>query len=107
MLAEKTTVTTNFCGDVILPFQHAQNPLKKVLHTSKMVYNLVSIGRLAKNGIESHLRRREIRLILGSNSILIGSAIRDLGSGMIILPDPESQHLEEQTLVTRNAQSTT
>ena len=95
MLAHNTSVKTNFCGNVILPFDHANIRLKRALYIPNLGYNLASTGRLADNGIESHFRRHDFCLMLQADQSFIGAGQRNLGSGMYVLPEPQLQDLEE------------
>ena len=95
ILADNTLVQTNLCGDVILPFEHVNIRLKRALYIPNLGYNLVSIGRLADNGIESHFRRHDVRLMLEADKYFIGAGQRNLDSGMYILPEPQLQDSEE------------
>ena len=95
MLADNTSIKASFCGDVILPFDHADIRLKRALYIPNLGYNLVSTGRLADNGIESHFRRHDVRLMLELDRSFIGAGQRNLDSGMYMLPEPELQNLEE------------
>ena len=95
MLADNTSVKASFCGDVILPFDHANIRLKRALCIPNLGYNLVSTGRLADNGIESLFRRHEVRLMLEADQSFIGAGQRNMHSGMYMLPEPQLQDLEE------------
>lgn len=55
LLADKSSITASQRGEVILPFDNANIRLKHVLHIPGLGYNLVSVGRLADNGISSLL----------------------------------------------------
>lgn len=105
MLADKTSVTAHVSGEVILPFEHANIRLKDVLHIPSMGYNLVSTGRLADNGIESHFRRNDVCLTLETDAFYVGSGTRDQSSRMYMLPHPQSHSSwEEQAFVATSVQ---
>lgn len=104
-LAGKTTVTTNICGEIILPFEKVNIRLQKALYIPQMGYNLVSTGCLADNCIESYFGRTEVRLIMAGDGSSVGSGLRDGRSGMYKLPDSETHALEEKTFVTAEAHS--
>lgn len=84
----------------MFPFEPANIRLKKVLHIPSKGYNLVSTGLLADNGIESHFRLSYVHLMLGADSVFIGSGARNVKYGMYFLPESESHTLEVQSLET-------
>ena len=65
MLADKYSVIYRVSGEVILPFENSNVHLRNVLYIPELGYNLLSTGRFADNGIESHYRRRDVLLNLG------------------------------------------
>ena len=93
LLANKSSVETNQCGEVILPFENANVRLRRVLYIPKLGYNLVSTGRLADNGIESHFCRTNVRLVLEENRFFVGSGDRNSKSRMYMLPEPMSHSI--------------
>lgn len=86
-MADKSTVTSNKLGEVILFFKHVNIRLQKVLYVPSMGYNLVSTGRLADNGIESLFRRHDFVLQLESDATTIGQGDRDSSSGLYVFPN--------------------
>lgn len=88
MLADKSSVSANYCGDGILHLANADIHLKRVLYILEMGYNLVSTGRLVDKGIESHFGRTEVRLVLESNNFFHGPGPRVAISGMFTLNEP-------------------
>lgn len=72
LLADKSSVVASKCGEVIIPFEHADIRLGKVLLIPGLEYNLVSVGRLADNGIESIFRKIEVLLKFGSKTSWLG-----------------------------------
>ena len=105
-LADKTCVKSNYCGDVLLPFQNANVRLKRALYIPNLGYNLVSTGRLADNGIESHFRRDDVQLVLQQDEFVIGHGYRDTETGMYMLPEPLTHHTAEVVTVSSANEST-
>lgn len=64
MLANKTSVESEYYGNVILPFENANVRLQRALYVPNLGYNLVSSGILADNGIETHFRREDVQIVL-------------------------------------------
>lgn len=98
VLADKTTVSSNKCGDVVLPFENANIRLKNTFLVPNLGYNLVSTGRLADNGIESHFRRNDVRLLIEKDGFLIGTGKRDTDTSLYMLPEPVNQESNNQAL---------
>ena len=88
MLADKSSVTASMHGDVILPFRNANIRLKSVLYLPNLGYNLVSVGCLGDNGIDSHFTRVSVKLCLESKVFIIGHGMRDKATGLYLLPTP-------------------
>ena len=84
LLPNKMSVTATQMGEVLLPFENANIRLGKVLYIPNLGNNLVSTGKLTDNGIESHFRRFDVRLILESTSFFVGNGNRDSGCGMYV-----------------------
>ena len=105
MLADKRSVNSNQCGDVIIPFQNANIRLKGALLVPNLGYNLVSTGRLADNGIESHFRRRDVQLSLEESRFVVGCGERDEETGMYMLPEPISQSVPATAMVASTSES--
>lgn len=76
LLADKSSVTASKRGQVILPFEHANIRLKEVLLISGLGYNLVSVGRLADNGIESLFRSGDVELRHKTKQMVVGHGVR-------------------------------
>lgn len=93
MLVDKSCVTAEKCGDLLLPFENANVMLKNAMLIPLIGYNLVSTGTLADNDIESLFTRHEVCLTFVPGNILIGYGKRDLVNGMYILPHP---YIEER-----------
>lgn len=94
LLADKSTVVASKRGEVLLPFKHANIRLTSVLLIPGLGYNLVSVGRLADNGIDSKFRRKDVVLTLENDGLLIGTGTRDDETGLYALPDPASTNLD-------------
>ena len=88
LLADKSFVKASRCGEVILPFEHVSIRLRSALLIPGLEYNLVSVGCLADNGIESIFREKDVilRHITGNPSI--GYGTRDDGTRLYSLPSP-------------------
>jgi len=107
-MADKSTVTSNAFGEVIISFELVNIRLQNVLYVPTMGYNLVSTGRLADNGIESLFRRNDFVLQLESDATTIGQGDRDSSSGLYVFPNQnlditlnvsESEHNVSNTLL--------
>lgn len=90
ILADRSEVSSSFSGEVIIPFDDCVVRLKNVLHVPKLGYNLVSTGRMADNGIESHFRRFDLLLKLEDSGTFIGRGVRCEDSGMYTFPSPRT-----------------
>ena len=107
MLADKTTVTANRSGEVVIPFENANVRLRNVLLIPGLGYNLVSTGKLADNGIQSNFRRLDVQLSLEEDGFYIGCGSRHSRSGMYTLPDPlVGANANEHRAFSMNAQDT-
>lgn len=62
MLAGKSSVEASRRGDVLIPFQDVDLRLNHVLIIPGLGYKLVSVGRLADNGIPSLLKSHTVEL---------------------------------------------
>ena len=82
--ADKTSANANLWGQVLIAFDQVDIRLHNVLYVPSMAYNLVSIGRLADNGIESLFRREDVLLKLETNNITVGRGIRDPDSKLYV-----------------------
>lgn len=76
-MADKSTVTSNRLGDVILSFGLVNVCLQKALYVTSMVYNLVSTVFVAKKKKESLFARNDFVLELESDSTRTGQGGRD------------------------------
>lgn len=85
-LANNSEVETETSGEVHIEFDHSIIKLSNVLLIPTLGYNLVSTGKLADNGIESHFRRHNMLLKLEDSSDIIGCGSRDHSSGLYVLP---------------------
>lgn len=99
LLADRTSVSSTKCGDFVLPFKHANTHLKQAFILPGLGYNLVSMGRLADNGIESHFRRNDVQLTLASNGSIIETGECDNESRLYMLAGPIDQESFEQAMV--------
>lgn len=103
LLADKTPVSSTECGDVIIPFRDANIRLRNTFYVPGLGYNLVSMGRLADNGIESHFRRDDVQLMLESDGFVIGTGERDNDTRLYMLPEPISHDASQHAMVTEKA----
>jgi len=69
-------------------------------------YNLISTGRLADNGIESHFRRKDLVLKFESNGQILGSSSRHSLNKMYTMPNPISQN-DKALSISSESQATT
>ena len=88
LLADKSSIIASKQGEVILPFQNANIRLKCVLFIPGLGYNLVSVGRLADNGITSLFESRHVQLKYKPSGMIIGQGVRDDTTKLYALPDP-------------------
>lgn len=88
LLADKSSVVASKRGEVIVQFENADIRLTKVLLIPGLGYNLVSVGRLADNGIESLFRKDDVMLKLKSQNFVVGHGTRDISTGLYALPTP-------------------
>eukprot|EP00171_Calliarthron_tuberculosum_P008425 IDg8425t1 len=89
MLADATPVVANKSGDVLVPLQNANIRLKEALYVPSLGFNLISVGRLSDNGIESHFRRHDMQLSLECSGFMLGTGQRDSKNGLYMLPEPD------------------
>lgn len=89
ILADKSTVVAQYLGDVIMPFDNFDIRLKRALHIPGLGYNLVSVGRLADNGICSFFKSKDVELIRGTSRETVGSGYRDPVTLLYDLLDPK------------------
>lgn len=103
-MADKSSVKTNLCGDVVFPFENANVRLSRALYTPKLGYNLVSAGRLADYGIESLFCREDFQLNLEADGFIVGHGKRSTDESCLYTqPEPEMQEnysTEDQAMVT-------
>ena len=90
LLADKSPVTASKCGEVLLPFEYADIRLKSVLFIPGLGYNLVSVGRMADNGIESLFRKKDVMLRHQEKEFVVGFGTRDDETRLYLLPSPEA-----------------
>jgi len=77
--------------------------LKDVFLVPGLGYNLVSTGRLADNGIESHFGRNHVSLALESDGFYIGNGVRDINSRLYTFPRPLCSNVPQEALATSMA----
>lgn len=88
MLTDNASVITLKSGEVVLEFEHANIRLKKGFLMPGLGYNILSVGFLAENGIESIFRKYDVILRHGEESLLIGNGTRDEVTGLCEFPSP-------------------
>lgn len=89
-----------------MPFENANIRLKSAVYIPSLGYNLVSTGRLADNGVESHFRRHDVRFIPESVDVIIGRGTRDSKTGMYMLAEPHSGVASNCALVAQDGDKT-
>ena len=77
LLADKSTVSAKYLGEVILPFNHFNIRLRQVLFIPGLGYNLFSVERLVNNGITSLFKLECVELKHGYRGALVGYGERD------------------------------
>ena len=106
LLADKTPVTSEWSGEVVIPFENANIRLMDVLYFPDLGYNLVSTGRLADKDIESTFRKHDVQLVLNAGErFYIGAGTRDLESKMYLLPNPVIHERQDTALATTPQES--
>ena len=90
LLADKSSVTASKRGEVMLSFEHINIRLGSVLLVPDLGYNLVSVGRLADNGIESLFRKDDVQLRLENSNVALACGVRDRKTGLYSLPSPNT-----------------
>lgn len=88
MLANQSVVTTSKRGKVICSFENASIRLQKVLYICSLGYNLVSVERLADNGIHSLFFSKNIELQHKHSELIIDYAFRDEDTMLYSFPAP-------------------
>ena len=94
ILADKSSVIASQVGNVLLEFEFAMVRLSNVLFIPGLGYNLVSVGKLADNGIESTFRKSDVVLQLSNKDFVVGHGSRDSTTGLYSLPNPQGVSVE-------------
>lgn len=67
ILANKSSVESTQCGELILPFDNANGRLERGFCIPSLCYIFVSAGNLADRGTKSHSSCTNVKLILKEN----------------------------------------
>ena len=89
-MADGSSVMARFHGNVVIPFNDSIIRLKNVFFIPGLGYNLVSVGRLADNGISSLFKSKSVELRHEASGFIIGYGLRDTANKLYTLPNPFS-----------------
>eukprot|EP00171_Calliarthron_tuberculosum_P002470 IDg2470t1 len=86
-------VHSTHIGEVMLPLEHADLRVTSVYMVPDLGFNLVSVGRMADNGIASAFSATHVTLTQASTGYEIGRGKRDSDTGLYMLPSPQMRSM--------------